>query len=276
MKTFTKENMLELWKREEDSSGEDNGQITIIGGSKLFHGAPIFSLKAASRLVDMVFFGSPEPSVGEVVAKIKSKLSAFIWVPWEEIGEYVSKSEATLIGPGFLRFHSEKVPHEQRFASCDEACKQTTEITRKLLTNYPDKKWVIDGGSLQVLQKEWIPEGAVITPNNKEYRALFGNADIEEMARKHKCVIVTKGPVYKVTDGRTSYEIGGGNAGLTKGGVGDTLAGIIVGLLAKNPPVLAAAAGSFLIKRTAEKLFEKVGYNFSADDVAENVFLNVV
>ena len=36
-------------------------QITIIGGSDLFHGAPILALKTASRIVDMVFFTSPDP-----------------------------------------------------------------------------------------------------------------------------------------------------------------------------------------------------------------------
>jgi NAD(P)H-hydrate epimerase len=63
-----------------------------------------------------------------------------------------------------------------------------------------------------------------------------------------------------------------GNAGLTKGGTGDTLAGIIVGLLTKNEPILAAVAGSLIIKKTAEYLHDQVGFNFSADDVAENVF----
>jgi NAD(P)H-hydrate epimerase len=81
-----------------------------------------------------------------------------------------------------------------------------------------------------------------------------------------------KGPTSYVTDGEETYEIKGGNAGLTKGGTGDTLAGLTAGLAAKNPPLLAAAAASFVIKKTAEKLYEKVGYNFNADDVAENVF----
>ena len=92
------------------------------------------------------------------------------------------------------------------------------------------------------------------------------------MSKLYNCIIVYKGPVSYVTDGQTTYEIKGGNAGLTKGGTGDVLAGIIVGLLAKNPPLLAAAAGTYLIKKTAERLFEKVGYGFNADDVSEKVF----
>ena len=34
----------------------DNGKLTIRGGSTLFHGASLWALKTASRIVDMVFY----------------------------------------------------------------------------------------------------------------------------------------------------------------------------------------------------------------------------
>lgn len=255
---FGPEDLKVLWKPKGDSSGEDNGQVTIIGGSSLFHGAPMLAIKAASRIVDMVFFGSPERELEKV-----AKLNSFIWVPWEEIDEYVSKSDAVLIGPGMMRY---------RRTVEDGGGEVTKKVTKVLLEKFPEKKWVIDGGSLQVMDARWIPENAVVTPNKKEYQMLFGEEKPEEAAKKYKCVIVSKGPTAYVSDGKTTYDISGGNAGLTKGGTGDVLAGIIVGLLAKNPPILAAAAGAYLIKKTAEALYEKVGYNFNADDVSENVF----
>ena len=55
MRVFEKNKLKMLYKPPLKSSGEDNGQITVIGGSKLFHGAPLLSLKVASRIVDMVF-----------------------------------------------------------------------------------------------------------------------------------------------------------------------------------------------------------------------------
>ncbi|KKR63507.1 MAG: hypothetical protein UU03_C0003G0014 [Candidatus Woesebacteria bacterium GW2011_GWA1_40_45] len=127
-KNFNPKILKKLYKPYKDSSGEDNGQVTIIGGSSLFHGAPLLALKVASRIVDMVFFTSPEPSVGGVAEKIKSKLLSFIWIPWDEIENYIEKSDAILIGPGFLRFRSEKVPHGERHHICDEAC-VTTRIS---------------------------------------------------------------------------------------------------------------------------------------------------
>jgi len=258
---FTEKDLQKLWRPDKDSSGEDNGQVTIIGGSKLFHGAPMLAVKAASRLVDMVFFGSPERDLEKV-----AKLNSFIWIPWEDMEEYVAKSEAILIGPGMMRYRK-NLPE----GVFDEAGTETRMLTQYLLGKYKDKKWVIDGGSLQTIDRAYIPKNSILTPNKYEYEILFGDTKIEEAAKKHKCVIISKGPVAIVTDGETTYEVRGGNAGLTKGGTGDVLAGIIVGLAAKNPPLLAAAAGTHLLKKTADKLFEENEYWYNADDVAEKL-----
>ena len=275
---FSTDQLKELWQPKVDSYGEDNGQVTIIGGSRLFHGAPILALRAASRLADMVFFASPEPTSGEVAAKIKSKLSSFIWVPWGGVEEYIKKSDAVLIGPGLMRFKRE----DSRFKiqdlrkSLDEAGTLTRSITKYLLQKFPEKQWVIDGGSLQVMEAEWIPKNAILTPNRKEYESLFkfqfSISNFQTFAQKYKCVIVYKNPVSYVTDGEMTYEITGGNAGLTKGGTGDVLAGVTAGLAAKNVRMLAAGAAIWLVKKTADMLFEKVGYAYNADMLAEEIF----
>ena len=101
---FNKDELKNLFVPAKNSSGEDNGQITIIGGSELFHGAPLLSLTVASRIVDMVFFTSPEKSVGSIAEKLKSKLMSYIWIPVNEVEHYIEKSEAILIGPGMLRY----------------------------------------------------------------------------------------------------------------------------------------------------------------------------
>lgn len=271
MKIFQKEDLKKLFTPEKSSYGEENGQVTIIGGSKLFHGAPIFPLIVASRIVDMVFFATPEESVGKVAESIKAKLMSFIWAPWEEAEEYVEKSDAVLIGPGFLRFRSEKVPHGERLHVCDEACLLTKEITEKFLKKFPLKKWVIDAGSLQTMNPNWIPENAIVTPNKHEYEILFGQLPPREAAKKYKCIIVLKGPKTFVYSKDDEAEVNGGNPGLTKGGTGDTQAGLTVALLAKNDPFLAAASAAFIIKKTADELYKKVGTNFNADDLAQKI-----
>ncbi|OGM75519.1 NAD(P)H-hydrate dehydratase [Candidatus Woesebacteria bacterium RIFOXYA1_FULL_40_18] len=270
-KNFNPKILKKLYKPYKDSSGEDNGQVTIIGGSSLFHGAPLLALKVASRIVDMVFFTSPEPSVGGVAEKIKSKLLSFIWIPWDEIENYIEKSDAILIGPGFLRFRSEKVPHGERHHICDEACVTTRRITYNLLTKFPKKRWVIDAGSLQTMDTDWIPKDAILTPNKKEFQFLFGNLSPQKAAKKHNCVIVLKGPETLVCSPEMCVTVNGGNAGMTKGGTGDIQAGLTVALLAKNNPFLAASSAAFITKKAGDELYRKVGTNYNADDLADTI-----
>lgn len=272
---FEGDDLKSLFSPGKNSDGEENGQVTIIGGSTLFHGAPLFSLTVASRMVDMVFFSTPEKSVGRIAELMKSKLMSFIWVPWEETEKYIEKSDAVLIGPGFMRYRSEKVPHGERYHACDEVCRLTREITEKFLTKFPNKKWVIDAGSLQTMEADWIPQNSVLTPNKHEFEMLFNaksqilNAKL--MAKKYNCTIVLKGPTTYVCSSSKVCEINGGNPGLTKGGTGDTQAGLTVALLAKNDPFLSACSASFIVKKTADEFYKKVGTNFNADDLANKV-----
>lgn len=273
MKSFTASNLREIYQPHRDSNGEDNGQVTIIGGSHLFHGAPLFGVKVASRIVDMVFFSSPEPSLEKSAEglKLRQDLYSFIWSPWDEVEKYIAKSDAVLIGPGFMRYSSEHAPHGQDMHVCDEVCQKTRKVTKDLLDKFPDKKWVIDAGSLQVISPEWIPSNAIVTPNKKEYEWLFDGMDPKEAAKKYNCIIVRKGPITTVYSPDEQIEVNGGNPGLTKGGTGDTQAGLTVALLAKNDPVLAACAASFLTKAAAEHLSKKVGLMYNADDLANAI-----
>ena len=288
MNVFNPSELKKLYRPHPRSSGEDNGSVTIIGGSKLFHGAPLLSLKVASRIVDMVFFTSPEGSMGGVAERIKSELLSFIWVPWDEVEAYIEKSDAVLIGPGFMRFtHEQKNLKTEELKNFDNNVegKLTRDITKRLLSEFPTKKWVIDAGSLKIMDADWIPKGAVLTPNAKEFEMLFGNeicdkqneirgeedrilSFVSRIAKKYKCTIILKGPETVVCSPDECVIVKGGNAGLTKGGTGDVLAGLTVALLAKNEPLLTAASASYITKAAADELFEKVGVNYNSDDLA--------
>jgi hydroxyethylthiazole kinase-like uncharacterized protein yjeF len=288
MKVFNKEVLKDLYIPRIDSSGEQNGQVAVIGGSKLFHGAPIFALKVASKIVDMVFLATPEPGVGKVAERLKSKLLSFIWVPWNDVDKYVEKSDAALIGPGFMRFGSESTPEGNRGYEDNNEGKKTREITKSLLMEFPDKKWVIDAGSLQVMDTAWIPENSILTPNGKEFKILFGKEIggdknlcsmssgekgklVGEIAKSHKCVVVLKGSETVVGSLNGVEVVRGGNAGMTKGGTGDVLAGLTVALLAKNEPFLAATTASYIVKAAGDELFEKMGVNYNSDDLVDQI-----
>lgn len=268
---FDSSDLRKLQKPAPESSGEDNGQVTVIGGSKLFHGAPLLSLKVASKIVDMVFFASPEPSVGEIAEQIKSKLFSFIWIPWNDLEKYMQKSDAVLIGPGFMRFKTERSQQKSNGNGYDGEGKKTRLLTERLLKKFPDKKWVIDAGSLQVMDASWIPQNTIVTPNKKEYQLLFGDLDISVAAKKYNCIIVSKGPETIVCSPIECVLVKGGNAGLTGGGTGDVQAGLTAALLAKNDPFLAACSASYIVKAAADELYKIVGTNYNADDLADRI-----
>lgn len=276
---FNPTELKKLYVPPSDSSGEDNGQVTIIGGSELFHGAPLLAITSASRIVDMVFFASPYKPMKDIADKIKSELLSFIWVPWNDVENYIEKSDACLIGSGLMRFSSEKDRFKRML---DTNGRRTKHITEYLLKEFPYKKWVIDAGSLQTMKAEWIPKDAIITPNKKEFQMLFDihfasfnlneiEKAVEIVARRHRCIVVLKGPTTFVSNGEETVRVEGGNPGLTKGGTGDVLAGITVALLAKNDPMLAACSASYVIKKAADELYKEVGVNYNADEVARKI-----
>jgi len=259
----------------ETKSKHSSGQITILGGSKLFHGAPLMALRSASRIVSMVYFSTPDEDK-DVATQIKAGLSNFIWVPYEEVESYIAKSDSVLIGPGMMRSHVK----EQGYVLDGEG-EKTRAISEMLFKKFPDKKWVVDGGSLQVVQVGNLPKGSVVSPNRKEFEILFGEKMIEDphqrsmqvegLALKYGLVILTKDETSIVSDGVITIKIKGGNDGLVKGGMGDVIAGVTVGFLAKDEAVYAVAAASYLVKKAAEKLAETNSLMFNSDDLANTV-----
>ena len=213
----------------------------------------------------MVFFASPEPLLGKVAEKLKSKLFSFIWVPWEERKEYIKKSDAVLIGPGLMRYRKEGGE------TFDKVGKETKKITEELLSRFSHKQWVIDAGSLQVMEPKYIPKKAILTPNQKEYQLLFDKSKPEEMAKRYQCIIVKKNVETLVCSAGKCQMIKGGNEGLSKGGTGDVLAGLTVALAAQNLPFFAACAASFIVKKAADVLYQKFGFAYNADDLAGEI-----
>ncbi len=251
------------------------GQVVVVGGSSLFHGAPIMALKACSRIVGMVYFACPKDDEG-AVNMIKSQLQAFVWIPEDDIDGYIEKSDAVLIGPGMMRSHVK----EHGFV-CDDEGQKTRDLTVGLFKKFPNKKWIVDGGALQVIKADELPKGSIVTPNSKEFEMVFGIPQptdmkerakvICEVAREYGIVILTKDETSLVSDGERIIAIEGGSDGLVKGGVGDVTAGLALGFLSKDDSLESCAFASHLIKLAGKKLMMERGLMFSAQDLAEIV-----
>ena len=168
MNRFDEGWLARLWQPTDAIGKFDGGQVTVVGGSSLFHGAPILALRTASRLASMTFFATPEAD-RELANQIKSKLGSFIWVPAGELDEYVDKSDAVLVGPGMMRNYIQKDG-----STCEDEGNKTRDLSLDLFRKFPQRKWVVDGGSLQMVAVADLPKGAIITPNRKEYKILFG------------------------------------------------------------------------------------------------------
>ena len=247
--TFVKNN---ITLSKPDSHKGQNGRLLIIGGSDLFHAAGLWSLTVASRIVDLVHFCST-PENNKIVQKAKEEFRNGIVVRRRDIDAYIQEDDCILIGPGMER--SDK----------------TRDMVNQLLKKYPSKQWVIEAGALQMMDCSLIPKHAILTPHHQEFLLLQqGDTTLtpKQFAKTHSCILVEKGHIDIVTDGQRSEEIQGGNAGMTKGGTGDVLAGLIAALACTNDPLVAALLGSFINKRAGDDLYTTVGPFFNASDLA--------
>ncbi len=247
-----------LHRPAEDSHKGDNGKLMIIGGSELFHAASRWSLDVASKFVDMVFYSSI-PINNQLIREAKKEFWNGIVVPRKHLHDYMDEADAILIGPGMTRdVHTES-------------------LTNDLLRQYPEKKWVVDAGALQMVDPLLLAGEVIITPHSRELERLAKkNGGSKEELLKRGVTILLKGELdqvfsYQIENEANVEEIHGGNPGMTKGGTGDVLAGVVAGLYATNEAVVSAVVGSLMNKQAGDRLYEEMGVYFNASELVQEV-----
>lgn len=249
-----------------DSHKGQNGKVLVVGGSELFHAASKWSLDMASKLVDMVFYASV-PSNNELVAQEKQReherqAKQSFWngivVPQDELQSYAQEADVILIGPGM-----------------DRSTETATKV-HDLVQAFPEKKWVIDAGALQMIDPKLIPKASILTPHQGELEMLTQKGFDVAQAVLAGMTIIVKGKVDVVhlldENGEVqALEVAGGNAGMTKGGTGDVLAGLAAGLYATQSAEVAAVVASVTNKAAGDSLYERVGPYFNASDLVDEV-----
>ena len=317
---FNPESLKKLYIPPPASHKGQNGKLMVIGGSHLFHAASLWALTVASRIVDMVFYSSVVEN-NQIVHELKKEFRGGIVVPREQIEDYIAEADTVLIGPGMLRTDSEGI--RPSASSCPEFIGGNQEsgimdlkeinkledegvqsyfLTKYLLAKYPQKKWVIDAGALQMLEPEWLLPlhgNVILTPHPKELGMLIKKGDRKQTTRNlrqetsntqqvtdvdedlslityhlsqtYNCIVLLKGQEDIVCSPEQCVTVSGGNAGMTKGGTGDVLAGLVAAIACNNDLFLAATAGSFINKKAGERLFEKMSYYFNASDLAGEI-----
>ncbi len=149
--------------------------------------------------------------------------------------------------------------------------KKSMQDGLKMLIDSSENPMVLDADALNILaqHKEWLkklPKETIITPHLKEFDRLAGNHtthferlySARQMAKKYNINIVLKGANTAVVDvsGDVFFN-SSGNPAMAKGGSGDVLTGIILGLLSSGyQPLDAARLGVYVHGKAADLALE--------------------
>jgi len=250
-----------------------NGKVLIVGGSIEYYGAPLLSaLGALYSGSDLVYLFVPESNFDItrslypdfIVKKFPGQYLTHAGV--REILEFSTKCDSVLIGPGMY----------------------DREVTVRAILELIESlqiPTVLDSTAIEVLKhvKEVpLSQPVVVCPHKNEFenltlkniKDLHGTEELVKFVRtiatEMKISVLLKSPtdIVASSGGEIAFN-GNGNAGLTVGGSGDVLAGVITSMIAQGAtPFEACKIGAFVIGYTGDYLYKQKDYCFSATDLA--------
>ena len=251
----------------------DFGRVLAVGGSEVFSGAPtLVSLAALRTGVDIVYLAAPAKTATAISSispdLITVKLEGNHLKPSniEELKPYIEAVDAVILGPG-LGLHADTKEFVMECVTAVEAA---------------GKPLLLDADGLKAFagSKRPFKMPAVLTPHAGEYTTLSGKslpdgideriALMQETASELNCVVLVKGKIDIICSKRRHKLNFTGNPGMTVGGTGDVLSGIIGALLAQKAAAFeAAVAGAFANGAAGDFVANKVGYHMVATDLLE-------
>jgi len=251
----------------------DFGRLLVIGGSELYVGAPaLVSLAALRTGTDIVYLAAPEKtalaisSISPYLITIKLEGDHLKPRNIEMLKPYFGMVDAIVIGPGLGL-----APETAKFV---EDCVEEAEKANKPL--------LLDADGLKVFAKFKRPLRVplILTPHAGEYEVLTDaklpeNQEekilaIQKTAKKLKADLLVKGKVDIISSGEYTRLNLTGNPGMTVGGTGDVLSGVVGGLLAQNVDAFeGAVAGSFVNGAAGDFVASEIGYHMVATDLLD-------
>src|SRR3990170_1428994 len=260
-------------KRSPSAHKGDFGRLLVIGGSEVFSGAPtLVSLAALRTGVDLVYLAAPAKTALAISSLspdlITVKLDGNHLNPGNMavLKSYLDTVDAVALGPG-LGLHAET----KEFV---KVCVNEVENAGKPL--------LLDADGLKAFAefKRPLKIPFVLTPHAGEYAILTGRklpetleekvADAQKTATKLNAVILLKGQVDIVCSENHSKLNFTGNPGMTVGGTGDVLSGVVASFLAQKADAFeAAVAGAFVNGAAGDFVASEVGYHMVASDLLD-------
>lgn len=251
----------------------DFGRLLVIGGSEVYSGAPtLVSLAGLRTGVDIVYLAAPAKTAYAISSMspdlITIKLDGDNLKPsnMETIKPYLGLVDAVTMGPG-LGLNPETI----KFV---KACVEEIEKAKKPI--------LLDADGLKAFAKFKRPLKVplVLTPHAGEYEILTGETlpenqeervlAIQKTAKKLNAVVLVKGKVDIICDAQRAKLNFTGNPGMTVGGTGDVLSGIVGGLMAQNVDAFeAAVAGAFVNGAAGDFVAGEIGFHIVATDIID-------
>lgn len=260
-------------KRPSSSHKYDFGHLLIIGGSKMYSGAPALAALAAYRTgVDLVTVAAPERAAN-IIASFSPEIITYplkgMFLNKKHLKELLNLTKnksAVIIGGGL----------EKKIGTLSAVLSFLKKV------NLP---CVIDADAIHAVakNKKILRKTFVITPHTKEFYILTGvNLKNEKLNRRIKTVkdyairlnttVLLKGNPDIISDGKKIILNKTGNPYMTKGGTGDTLSGILGSLLAQGQdPLVAGSIAAYINGRAGDIAAKEKKQAFTAIDLVNAI-----
>jgi ADP-dependent NAD(P)H-hydrate dehydratase len=233
--------------RDSDSHKGTFGSVLIVAGSAGMSGAAVLAGLGALRSgTGLVFLAVPDVIQSIVAGHEPSYLTIGLASDADghisgdaasKLRQAISGKSAVAIGPGLGQSESLRAIVSELYSTCELPLVVDADGINLLATSGID------------LSKKAGPR--ILTPHPGEFARLIGRTTNEvqerreplavEFAAKHQLVLVLKGHGTVITDGDRVGVNQTGNSGMSTGGTGDVLTGLVVGLLAQGMSPFAAA-----------------------------------
>ncbi len=249
------------------------GRLLVIGGSEVYSGAPtLVSLAALRTGVDIVYLAAP----AKTAYAISSMSPDLITIKLEgdnlnlqnmvTLRPYLGMVDAVVIGPG-LGVN----PETAKFV---KSCVEEIEKAKIAL--------LLDADGLKAFAKfkRQLKVPLVLTPHVGEFTILTGEelpenqeeriVAIQKTAKRLNATVLVKSKVDVICDAERLKLNFTGNPGMTVGGTGDVLSGIVGGFMSQKVNAFeAAVAGAFVNGAAGDFVASEIGFHMVATDIIE-------
>ena len=251
----------------------DNGVVLVVGGSYLYHGAPILSSMAALRCgTDLVYTAVPKTNV----TSTRSFSPNLIVIPLAD--QKLTRGTVTKL-LGILPRNLDAATIGMGLAIQEKNA--LINLVKSLLDK--DVRLSLDASALfpDVLQF-LCDKNVVVTPHAGEFQRLFGVSPpisknertkmVEKYALDHGITVLLKGPTDIISDGKTTFLYEKKTPAMTVGGTGDVLSGLVAGMLSKNRnTVESASAAAFINGLAGKKAQKNLGLHMTSMDLIDEL-----